>query len=117
MRSGRGAAADVEEVRGRAAGVLDHVHGGHGEAGAVDDAADLAVEPDIVEIVLGGLRLARILLRGIVHVGDVVAAEQRVVVERHLGVEREHAVVLGDDQRIDLEHGRVADRGTRDRRS
>ena len=41
------------------------------------------------------------------HVDDVVAAEQRIVVERHLGVEREHAIVLGDDQRIDLEHGRV----------
>ena len=50
----------------------------------VDDAADLAVEPDIIEIVLGGLRLARILLRGIVHVARS-AAEQRVVVERHLG--------------------------------
>ena len=65
--------------------------------GAVDDAADVAVEADIVEIVLSGLRLARILLRRIVHVGDVATAEQRVVVERHLGVEREHPVVLGDD--------------------
>ena len=112
----RSAAADIEEVRGAAACVLDHVHGSHGEAGAVDDAADIAVETDIVEIVLGGLRLARILLRGIMHVGDAVPAEQRVVVERHLGVERKHAVVLGHDQRIDLEHRWRRGRETPDRR-
>ena len=57
---------------------------------------------------LGGLGLARVLLRGIVHVGHVVAAEQGVVVERHLGVKRQHPVVLGDHQRIDLEHGGIA---------
>ena len=39
---GRRAAADVEEVRGLAAGVLDHVHGRHRETRAVDDAADVA---------------------------------------------------------------------------
>ena len=50
---GRGAAADVEEVRGLAAGMLDHVHGGHGQAGAVDDAADVAVEADIAEAAVG----------------------------------------------------------------
>ena len=46
---GGGAAADVEEVCGLAAVELDDVHGGHGEAGAVDEAADVAVEFDEVE--------------------------------------------------------------------
>src|SRR5262249_28759606 len=32
--------ADIEEVRRLPAGMLDHVHGRHGETGAVDDAAD-----------------------------------------------------------------------------
>ena len=36
------AAADVEEVRRRAAGALDEVHRRHREAGAVDHAADVA---------------------------------------------------------------------------
>ena len=71
-------------------------------------------------MVLGSLGLARILLRGIIHVGDTKTAEQRVVVERHLCVERKHAVVLGHDQRIDLEHDgiKVAKRpiGVHDRR-
>ena len=41
---GRGAAAHVEEVGGRAAVELDDVHGRHREAGAVHQAADVAVE-------------------------------------------------------------------------
>eukprot|EP00955_Chlamydomonas_euryale_P056308 356376-Chlamydomonas_euryale.AAC.5 len=33
---------------------LDDVHGGHREAGAVDHAANGAVEADIIEVDLGG---------------------------------------------------------------
>jgi hypothetical protein len=39
-----GAAADVEEVGRLAAVQLDHVHGRHRQAGAVDHAADVAVQ-------------------------------------------------------------------------
>ena len=38
-----GVAADIEEVRRRAALELDDVHGRHGEAGAVDHATDFAI--------------------------------------------------------------------------
>src|SRR5205085_1120887 len=51
---GAGAAADVEEVRGLAAGQLDDVHGGHGQPRAVDHAADGAVELDVVQPELRG---------------------------------------------------------------
>ena len=51
-----GAAADVEEIRRRLAVELDDVHGRHGQAGAVDHAADGAVERDVVEIVAARLR-------------------------------------------------------------
>ena len=44
-----GAAADVEEVGGLAAVELDDVHGGHGKASAVDEAADVAVEFDKIK--------------------------------------------------------------------
>ena len=50
-----GAAADIEEIGRRAAIELDDVHRRHREAGAVDHAADIAVELDVVERVLGGL--------------------------------------------------------------
>src|SRR5690349_2574532 len=43
---GSRATADVEEVRRLAAGPLDEVHGGHRQPGAVDHAADRAVELD-----------------------------------------------------------------------
>jgi hypothetical protein len=40
----RGAAADIEEVGRLAAVQLDDVHGRHRQAGAVDHAADVAVQ-------------------------------------------------------------------------
>src|SRR6185312_9277146 len=57
-----GAAADIEEIGRGAAIELDDVHGGHGEAGAVHHAADIAAEADVVELVLVRLGLGRILL-------------------------------------------------------
>ena len=102
-----GAAADVEEVRRLHAVELDDVHGRHGEAGAVDHAADRAVERDVVEIVFRGLDFLGVFFGEIAQRGDVGMAEQRVVVEVDLGVEADQLVVLGDDQRIDLEQAHV----------
>ena len=61
---------------------LDDVHRRHGQPGAVDHAADVAVERHIGEIVLGGLDLLLVLLRLVAQLHDVVMAEQRVAVER-----------------------------------
>ena len=66
---------------------LDDVHGRHGEPGAIDHAADIAVESDVVELGALGLDLDRILLGFVAQPGDVGVPEQRVVVEAHLGVE------------------------------
>ena len=60
-----GAAARVEEVRGRAAAVVDHVERRHREARAVHHAADVAVEADVGEVDLVRGALARILLFGV----------------------------------------------------
>ena len=75
----------------------------HREAGAVGDDADGAVEPDVLE----PLALRRPLPL-VAHLRRVVLAlvgvpERRVVVERHLGVERVHAAVGREDQRVDLD--------------
>ena len=104
---GRRAAADVEEVRGLAAVELDRVHRRHREAGAVHEAADVAVERDVREVELRRFDLGRILLVEVAHRDDVGMAEQRVGVEVELGVERDHLAVAGDDQRIDLGERRV----------
>ena len=98
-----GAAADVEEVGRLAAVVLDDVHGRHRKPGAVDHAADVAVELDVVEVELRGLDLEWLFLVDVAHLGDVLVAVERVVVEVHLGVESDHPAVGGRDQRVDLE--------------
>jgi hypothetical protein len=83
---------------------LDDVHRRHGEAGAVDHAADRAVERDVGEVVFRGLDLLLVFLGLVAQRDDVRVAEERVVVERHLGVEHAQLAVLHDDQRVDLEH-------------
>ena len=102
-----GAAADVEEVRRRAAVQLDDVHGRHRQPGAVDHAADVAVELDVVELVPAGLDLVRVLLVEVAQLDHPRLAVERVAVEVHLGVERDQLAVLGHDQRIDLDQAGV----------
>ena len=99
----RRAAAYIEKVRRAAAGILNDVHGGHGQARAVDHAGDGAVELDVVERVLAGFHFERIFFGRIAQRLDVRMAEERVVVEGDLGVEREKLVVLGRDEGIDLD--------------
>ena len=62
-------------------------------------AADIAVELDVVEVVACRLALARVLLALVAQIGDVGMAIERVVVEAHLGVERQHLAAGGDHQR------------------
>src|SRR5580704_6119190 len=99
-------AADVQDV-GRLdpaellARVGDHVQGGHHQAGPVADDADLALELDVVEVLflrpgLDGVGAAEIVEPG------VLLPERRVVVQRHLAVDRQHLAVLGQDHRVDL---------------
>ncbi len=56
----------------------------------------------------GGGILARVLLPGVAERGHVGAAEERVRVEAHLRVERDEVARPGDDERVDLDHRRVA---------
>ena len=82
------AAADIEEVRGLAAGVLDDVHRGHREARAVDEAGDVSVEADVVEVELGRGDFARVFLALVAHRDDLGLPVERVVVEVEFGIER-----------------------------
>src|ERR1700676_1073211 len=104
---GRGTTAHIEEVRGLATHVLYGVHRGHRKPGAIDDAADVALQANVTQVVLGRLRFPRILLGQVAHLGHVRVPEQRVVVKRHLGIKCNHAVVHGHYQRVDLHHAGV----------
>src|SRR5215213_804659 len=83
---GGGATADVEEV-GRLdaaellAGVGDDVQGAHDQAGAVADDPDLAVELDVVEVLLLGRGLERVGRRGVLEGGVRLVPEGGVLVE------------------------------------
>src|SRR2546425_1159364 len=108
MQMTRGcAAADIEEVRWRTAGVLDDVHRGHGEASAVDHAADAAVELDVIEAVLRSFDFERVFFVEIAKAAKFLVTKQAVVIERHLGVKGDQLPIAGEDAGIDLEHGSV----------
>src|SRR3546814_6597858 len=57
---GSSAAAHVQEVGRLAAEQLDGVHGGHGQACAVDQAADVAVQLDVGQVELAGFDFSRV---------------------------------------------------------
>ena len=62
------------------------------------------------EVVALGLDLRRVLLVEVAQRLELLLAVERVVVEGHLGVERQHAAVLEHDQRVDLDQRGVGRR-------
>src|SRR6185369_11676916 len=106
------AASDVEEVGRHAAVMLDDVHGGHGQAGAVDEAGDAAVELDVIQVELAGFDFERRFFVQVAHLLDVLVAIERVVVERDLGVEGHDGFLavgqFNDGERVEFDHGGVA---------
>ena len=106
------AAAQVAEVRRPAADLVDHVERRHDETGAVAEDPDLAVELHVGDALLAREPLLRIGRLEVAHLGDVGMAEERVVVDRELRVERAHLALRRDDERVDLAEHRVgADEG------
>ena len=97
-----GPAADVQEVGRLAARQLDQVHGRHGQPGAVDHAADAAVQLDEVDARLARGDLGGLLFVQVAHRLQVRVAEEGRVVEHDLGVQRQQLARLGDHQRVDL---------------
>jgi hypothetical protein len=68
---------------------LDQVHRRHRQAGAVDHAGDVAVERDVVEVVLAAPRRSIGLPGEVAQRGERLLAEQRVVLDVDLAVERQ----------------------------
>src|SRR5262245_55781898 len=97
---GRRAAAHVEEVRGGAAGELHDVHRRHGEPGAVDHAADGAVELDVVQPLLRRLDVQRVLLVDVAERRHLGVPEEGIVVEVELEIGRAHPPVPRHGQRV-----------------
>src|SRR5699024_4868191 len=105
---GRRTAADIQEVRRLdpavpLARVGDDVEGGHDQPCTVADDADLAVELDVVEVVLLRLELERVGRRRVLELSVAGLAEVRVGVQGDLAVERQDLVVGRAHQRVDLD--------------
>ena len=81
---------------------LDDIHRCHRQARTVDHAANRAIEFDVVELVLRGFELHRVFFVLVAQLFDIRMPIERVVVEVHLCVERDHIACAGDDQRVDL---------------
>ena len=105
---GIGRTTNVEEVGRLTTAQLDDVHGGHGQAGAVDHAAHIAVELHVVEAGFSSFHLRGVLLSRVAHGGVVGVAVQAVAVEGHLGVHRDDAVIGCLEDGVDFEHRGVA---------
>ena len=83
---------------------LDDIHSGHGEPGPVDHAADVSVQGDVVEVVVGGLHLPGVFLAPVPLVEDALLPEVGVVVELQLGVEADKVTGAVLREGVDLDH-------------
>ena len=68
--------------------VLDDIHGAHGKASAIDQAANVAIHAYEAETTTSSLELGWIFFRGVTERFDIWMAEKSVVVENNFGVER-----------------------------
>ena len=81
---------------------LHQVHGRHRQPGTIDHAADVPVQGDVVQIVLGGLRLTWILLADIAHRQQVLVTVQRIAVQIDLGIECQQVPLRCHHERVDF---------------
>src|SRR3972149_4118270 len=102
-----GATPHIQEVRWLAAGKLDDIHGGHGQAGPIDHAAHCALQLDVVESKLRGLNLKWRLLVQVAPLLDIGMAKEGVVIKVYLRIQSQEPVLGGDHQRVDLDQGTI----------
>ena len=75
------AAAHIEEIGRAATEMLDDIHGGHGQARAVDQAGDGPIEFDVIEIEFAGLDFQRRFLVQVAHFLNILVPVKRVVID------------------------------------
>src|SRR6266850_6205959 len=78
--------SDVQEVGGLTAVQREDIHRSHGQARAVDEAADVAIKFDEIQVGLLRLDLGRFLLRDVTEVENVFLTEFGIIVKAKLGI-------------------------------
>lgn len=81
---------------------LDDVHGGHGEAGAVDQAADVAVQLDVVQVAFLSDDLVLRLLSLVLLREQLLLTEFGVIVDSDLRVAGQESAIGGCHQGVNL---------------
>jgi len=89
------AATDIKEVSRLTTVELDDIHGGHGETSAVDEAADVTSDVDIIKIKALGVLLTSVILSFIFDGCEVLLAEESVRIDGDLAVSCKHLALLG----------------------
>ena len=90
-----------------AARVAHRIEGRHHEAGAVADDPDLAVQLHVAEPEGARLLLGFLVGGDLLELCELGLAEKRVVVDVELRIAGEHRAVLLNEERVDLDEGRV----------
>lgn len=86
---------DIKEVSRLTTVELDDIHGGHGETSAVDEAADVTSDVDIIKIKALGVLLTSVILSFIFDGCEVLLAEESVRIDGDLAVSCKHLALLG----------------------
>ena len=96
------AAPDIEKVGRHPARILNNVHGGHCQSRAIDHAPYVAVQLDVIQAVFRSFYFQRVFFRDVPQFLQFRMAEQGVVIEVHLGIEREQSAIGAGNEWIDL---------------
>ena len=86
---------------------VDDVHGTHGQAGAVDHAADVAFQRDVVQLPLLRMGFTGVVLGRVVHGAQLRLTVQGVAVDVDLGIQAVQVAVFLDHQRVHFQQGQV----------
>ena len=103
-----GAPSHVQEVGWFAASKLYDVHRRHGQSCSIDEAGNVAIQPDIIQAMLGSRDFAGILLGNVAHGHDAGLTVKSIIIEIELCVEGEQLAFGRHHERIDLYHGAIA---------
>src|SRR5690606_222841 len=101
------ATANSEEVSRFCTIELDDIHGSHGQARTIDHAANIAVQCDVSEIVLGSFDFLLVFFGKVAQFENIRMAVKRIAVERYFRIQNAQTTIFHDDQRVDFEKAHI----------
>ena len=72
------------------------------QSGTIHHVAHIAIQIDVIKVEFGGFNLERIFFIKIAVLLNIRMSEKCVIIEIHLGIERDHSFLSRNHQRIDF---------------